>query len=67
VYLAGGVAIAWHFEHRSSRDLDLFSKSPRFSLRTARQRVVAELSDTTTVVASEAMLDVHCLAGHSRV
>ena len=33
--LAGGVAVAWHFDHRSSHDLDLFSRSPAFDLEHA--------------------------------
>jgi hypothetical protein len=27
-YLAGGTAVSWHFGHRTSLDLDLFSGNP---------------------------------------
>lgn len=62
LFLAGGVAVAWHFDHRSSQDLDLFSRSGGFDLERAssalresfgrRFRVVAR-----TDVALHALVD----------
>jgi hypothetical protein len=39
-YLAGGSAIAWHLEHRRSRDLDLFSFDETVDLTKLRRRLV---------------------------
>jgi hypothetical protein len=44
LYLAGGAAIAFHLQHRVSRDLDLFGSSPDLDLERVRA-VMAELPE----------------------
>ena len=39
VYLAGGVAVAAHLGHRTSRDLDLFSTSDPTTLQSSLERI----------------------------
>ena len=39
VYLAGGVAVAAHVEHRESRDLDLFSPTDPTAIRPTLERI----------------------------
>lgn len=40
LYLAGGTAIAFHLEHRISRDLDLFSREASLDLADVQEAVV---------------------------
>jgi hypothetical protein len=55
LYLAGGVAVAWHVRHRRSLDLDLFSRDAQCELDSFRDAVassvsrvrVAEMTDAT--------------------
>lgn len=57
--LAGGVAVAWHFDHRSSRDLDLFSRSAAFDLERARSALAESFGSRMQVVGrSDATLHV---------
>ena len=46
-YLAGGGAVAWHFRHRQSIDLDLFSVSKQVSLEDAREAIEREAGAKT--------------------
>ena len=55
VYLAGGVAAAFHLGHRRSNDLDLFSLDPAFDLRAARRELVGA-GDAEVVALSDATL-----------
>lgn len=41
-YLAGGSAVGWHFHHRSSLDLDLFSSGPSPSLERVAEQLVGQ-------------------------
>ena len=54
-YLAGGSAVGWHFEHRRSLDLDLFSTSSDTSLA----RVALEMTRTGAEVQGETDVAVH--------
>ncbi|MCG8558030.1 MAG: nucleotidyl transferase AbiEii/AbiGii toxin family protein [Proteobacteria bacterium] len=56
-YLAGGGAVALHFGHRQSRDLDLFTRGPAVDLEVLRRTLVTKggvevlaISDTTLAV-----------------
>jgi predicted nucleotidyltransferase component of viral defense system len=40
VYLAGGVAVAFHLEHRRSNDLDFFSLERRLDLSAVRREIL---------------------------
>src|SRR5205823_4679429 len=53
-YLAGGSAIGWHFHHRVSNDLDLFSESKVDLIRV--ERAVEKLPDATIVSISDATI-----------
>lgn len=66
LYLAGGTAIAWHFEHRRSMDLDLFTQDDRRALtpigkvigRTLKARKLAESDVALTFKAGQVEIDV---------
>jgi len=49
LYLAGGVAIAIHLEHRTSRDLDFFGRFPDLDLNRV-QAALLEASPRAEVV-----------------
>lgn len=55
LYLAGGTAIAIHLGHRTSRDLDLFSRAPDLDLERARSSLV-ELENSEVTSISDATL-----------
>jgi hypothetical protein len=55
-YLAGGSAVAFHLQHRRSRDLDLFSPRPRASLDAIQYELAALRAKRLT--ASDAVLRV---------
>ena len=55
-YLAGGVAVAAHVDHRTSVDLDLFSLDASVDLESVRLRLVSELPELEVVAATEAMI-----------
>jgi len=65
-YLAGGGAVAWHFRHRRSIDLDIFSVSKKVSLEEAREaleraagaRTVAESDVAISLRADDAAIDL---------
>lgn len=49
LYLAGGVAVAFHLGHRGSRDLDFFGRSPDLDLDVV-QSALSEASAGTEIV-----------------
>lgn len=51
LFLADGVAVAWHFDHRSSHDLDLFSRSGSFDLERASSALRESFGRSFRVVA----------------
>ena len=55
LYLAGGTAIALHLGHRTSRDLDLFSREPHLDLERVRSDLV-ELVNSEVTSISDATL-----------
>jgi hypothetical protein len=55
LYLAGGTAIAIHLGHRTSHDLDLFSRTPDLDLERVRSNLV-ELSNAEVTSISDATL-----------
>ena len=55
LYLAGGTAIAIHLGHRTSRDLDLFSREPNLDLERVRSDLV-ELANSEVISISDATL-----------
>lgn len=57
LYLAGGVAVAFHLGHRRSNDLDFFSSTPELDLDVLRRRAIADLG-ATVVAQSDATLKV---------
>lgn len=56
LYLAGGVAIAIHLEHRTSRDLDFFARSPGLDLDRVRVALLAISKSVEIVGQSDATL-----------
>jgi hypothetical protein len=67
LYLAGGAAVAFHFGHRRSEDVDLFSTSPELDLDALRRDLFAvfpamairgETDVTLKVVAEGAAIDI---------
>lgn len=56
LYLAGGVAIAEHFGHRTSRDLDLFGPTDGLDLERFRAEVVGAERSVEVVSQSNAAL-----------
>jgi hypothetical protein len=67
LYLAGGAAVAFHFDHRRSEDVDLFSTSPELDLDALRRDLFAvfpamairgETDVTLKVVAEGAAIDI---------
>lgn len=57
LYLAGGTAIAIHLGHRTSRDLDLFSRAPDLDLERVRSSLV-ELENSEVTSISDATLEL---------
>jgi Nucleotidyl transferase AbiEii toxin, Type IV TA system len=66
LYLAGGTAIAWHFEHRRSMDLDLFTRTALQPLapigkavaRTLKARKLAESEVAVSFKVGQVEIDV---------
>jgi hypothetical protein len=56
LYLAGGVAVSLHVQHRLSLDLDLFSLEPDFDLARFRDEVVGLIRDARTLGLTDASL-----------
>jgi hypothetical protein len=56
LYLAGGVAVSLHVQHRLSLDLDLFSPTPEFDLERFRDEVVSTVRDAKVVGLTDATL-----------
>lgn len=50
LYLAGGVGVAWHVDHRSSTALDLFSRSASFDLDRASEEIAESFGSAYRVV-----------------
>ena len=57
-YLAGGTAVALHLHHRVSRDLDLFSRSPRADLASVRRRLTRSFREAEVISASSTSLEI---------
>lgn len=55
-YLVGGGAIAFHFHHRTSVDVDLFSDDRNVDLEAVRAAIVQTLPDAEVVAKSDAAL-----------
>ena len=55
-HLAGGGAVAFHLEHRSSLDIDLFSDEPGTDLDALRARLIEALPGAEVVSQSDATL-----------
>jgi len=56
LYLAGGTAIAWHLDHRRSRDLDLFTRERVDGLQGVEFALVASGLDYEVVSLTDVML-----------
>jgi hypothetical protein len=56
LYLAGGLAIAIHLGHRTSRDLDLFGPAERVDLERIRSELVRSSGQVEVVSQSDAAL-----------
>jgi hypothetical protein len=62
LFLAGGVAVAWYFDHRTSRDLDLFSRSASFDLERA-SAVIEESFGRSYEVVGRSDVTLHVVVG----
>ena len=56
LYLAGGVAIAIHLEHRTSRDLDFFGRFPDLDLDRVQTALLAASPRAEVIARSDATL-----------
>jgi hypothetical protein len=56
LYLAGGVAVAWHVHHRRSLDIDLFSRDAECELESFRDAVAGRLRGTRVAQMTDATL-----------
>jgi hypothetical protein len=52
-YLAGGTAAAFHLGHRTSLDLDLFSRRAGIDLENVRRALVEEIENVEIIVATD--------------
>jgi len=60
LYLAGGTGIAVHRGHRTSLDIDLFSKAAEFELDGARTELLAKIPSVRVLEQTDVTLRVRC-------
>ena len=58
LHLAGGSAVAFHFAHRRSEDVDLFSTTPELDLRALERAMIAHFPGVSVRGATDVTLKV---------